>query len=109
MTDLYEPFRAEMRRRHGYCGPYRLGIAIGEAGSDLTSPRGYTPRSIQQFDAGRKVGEARRNREEAEREIRTAIWNACRTGGMRDDLSQALVRRAMEEPLMRRAIGRLGR
>jgi hypothetical protein len=99
----YAPFYADMRRRCGYCGPYRLGIAIGEAGEDLPNP--YTnPKSAKVFADGLLAGHERRRRDEAERDIRIAIWNACRTGGMGQDLSQALIQRAMSEPAMRRAI-----
>lgn len=46
-------------------------------------------------------------RDEAERDIRVAIWNAGMNGGMGQDLSQAFIRRAMDEPTMQRALARL--
>lgn len=54
----YEPYRDVMRRRHGYCGPYRLGIAIGEAGVRLDCPYTY-PATVRQFWEGVAVGRER--------------------------------------------------
>lgn len=105
--DQYEPYRDTMRRKHGYCGPYRLGIAIGEDGADLPNPYSK-PASARQFEDGRRVGRHLRAREEAERNIRIAIWNAARDGGMQQDLAQALIQRAMNEPLIRRVIDAAG-
>lgn len=105
--ERYRPFRDAMRKKHGYCGPYRLGIAVGEAGEDLPNPYAKA-RSAAQFDAGLRVGAWLRARDEAQRNIRIAIWNACRNGGMGQDVSQAIVVRAMDEPLMRKAIDAVG-
>jgi hypothetical protein len=102
-SEAYAPFYAAMRRRHGYCGPYRLGIAIGEAGADLPNP--YTKaRSRKNFDDGIVVGQRRRAREAAESDIRIAIWNAARESGMAQDPALALIERVMAQPAMRRAI-----
>jgi hypothetical protein len=46
-------------------------------------------------------------REAIDRDIRTAIWNAAMNGGMGQDVSQAFINRAMDEPLMKRAIASL--
>ena len=105
--ERYQPFRDAMRRKHGYCGPYRLGIAIGEAGEALPCPY-ENPRSFDQFEAGRKVGIWLRARHQAQVDIRTAIWNAARNGGMGQDAAIALVERAMQEPTMMRAIQSVG-
>ena len=42
--------------------------------------------------------------EEVERDIRVAIWNAGMNGGMGQELTQAFIRRAMDEPCMKRAL-----
>lgn len=39
-----------------------------------------------------------------ERDIRIAIWNAGMNGGMGQGLTQAFIRRAMDEPTMKRAL-----
>lgn len=44
--------------------------------------------------------------EKTEAYIRIAIWNAAMSGGMGQELSQAFIRRAMDEPLMKRVIAR---
>jgi hypothetical protein len=46
-------------------------------------------------------------REDIERDIRIAIWNAGMNGGMGQDLSQAFIVRAMAEPTMTRALDAL--
>lgn len=56
LPDIYEPFRAMMRSRWGYCGPYRLGIAIGEHGGGLGPPPHYREQSIRTFNAGVEAG-----------------------------------------------------
>lgn len=66
--DRYEPYRAVMRAQHGYCGPYRLGIAIGEAGVRLPNPY-ERARARAQFDAGVLNGRER----QAEKLARTAV------------------------------------
>lgn len=43
LPEAYKKYRDQMHERHGYCGPYRLGVAVGEAGDDLPSP--YEPGS----------------------------------------------------------------
>lgn len=50
------------------------------------------------------VGE---QRDDVERYIRIAIWNAGMNGGMGQDLSQAFIRRAMAEPTMIHALAAL--
>lgn len=47
--------------------------------------------------------------EAIERDIRIAIWNAGKNGGMGDDLSRAFINRAMAEPSMQRAVAALSR
>lgn len=54
----YEPYREVMRQRYGYCGPYRLGIAIGEAGAALNNPYSE-PAASRQFWQGVMVGQER--------------------------------------------------
>lgn len=60
-TDPYEPFRIVMRQRHGICGPYRLGIAIGEAGmaDELPPPPHYQEFGRKIFAAGLEAGKRR--------------------------------------------------
>jgi hypothetical protein len=41
-----------MRERYGYCGPYRLGLAVGGAGVKLPPPPYYTKRARKQYQQG---------------------------------------------------------
>jgi len=52
------------------------------------------------------VGDVRSSKD-VEGDIRIAIWNAGKNGGMGDDLTLAFIRRAMEEPCMQRALAAL--
>jgi len=47
---------------------------------------------------------AKPDRDDIERDVRIAIWNAGMKGGMGQDLSQAFIGRAMAEPTMIRAL-----
>ena len=42
--------------------------------------------------------------QDIERDIRIAIWNACRWQGMPQEVAQSFIGRAMDEPTMTRAI-----
>lgn len=46
-------------------------------------------------------------RQDIERDIRTAIWNAGKWQGKPDEVAQSLIRKAMEEPTMQRALAAL--
>ena len=50
---------------------------------------------------------AKPGRDDIERDVRIAIWNAAMKGGMGQDLSQAFIVRAMAEPMMVRALAGL--
>ena len=55
-SDKYKIFRDRMNAKWGYCGPYRLGIAVAEAGEHLPPPPHYQPRSCEIYEAGIKTG-----------------------------------------------------
>lgn len=59
-TDQFTPFRIHMQKRFGSCGPYRLGLAIGEAGLHWTAPSHYAERSIKMYETGHKQGKKNR-------------------------------------------------
>lgn len=46
-------------------------------------------------------------REEIERDIRIAIWNAAKWQGKPDEVASSLIRKVMDEPTMMRALDRL--
>jgi hypothetical protein len=61
VDDPYEKHRATMRARHGYVSPFRLGIAVGEAGENLPPPYARGSRGFKNFQDGVVAG--RQNRE----------------------------------------------
>lgn len=50
--DEYEPYRVQMRKQHGYCGPYRLGIAVGRSGAVLPGPYAEGSRAAKNYADG---------------------------------------------------------
>lgn len=71
--DLYEPYRSTMRMQHGYCGPYRLGIAVGQAGADLPGPYAAGTRGEKNYLEGVRYGRELALGSPAEREYQSGI------------------------------------
>lgn len=54
-SDPYDFHRTMMRRKHGFCGPYRLGVSVGFYGDDLPAP--YThAQTIKSYEQGVSTG-----------------------------------------------------
>ena len=47
MTHEHQPFRDAVKARFHYCSPFRLGVAVGEAGAVLLCP--YKPNSRGEY------------------------------------------------------------
>lgn len=59
-SDPYDIHRVIMRQRHGYCGPYRLGVSVGECGEDLPPPPHYITKSVKTYLDGVEAGKRKR-------------------------------------------------
>lgn len=62
--DPHAPLRAAKRDRWGYCGPYRLGIAVGEAGDYIPPPPHYQKHAALLYHQGLIIGAWRAGFEE---------------------------------------------
>lgn len=74
---------------------HQLRVAKGEIGVLPKAPSPMTDSNVQV------------TREDVERDIRLAIWNAGKWQGKSDEVAQSLIRKAMSEPTMIRAIAAL--
>ncbi len=54
-ADPFDFHRIMMHRKHGYCGPYRLGISVGFYGEELPCPYS-NPRSVKTYNDGIEAG-----------------------------------------------------
>jgi hypothetical protein len=73
VLDVYEPHRKKMRVKYGYCGPYRLGIAVGESGKNLPPPKHYVKRAVNNYWLGVLVGQGREGNARSSRYKHTEV------------------------------------
>ncbi|MGV8822967.1 hypothetical protein [Methylibium petroleiphilum] len=59
---LFEPYRVAIRARFRSATPFRIGIAVGEAGAGLPSPYPPGSRGTKNYLDGIEEGKARRAR-----------------------------------------------
>jgi hypothetical protein len=59
LPEPYLKYRTEARRRFSFCSPFRLGIAVGEAGVELPTPYSPGSKAADNYDAGVQVGRDR--------------------------------------------------
>jgi hypothetical protein len=59
LPEPYLKHRTAARKRFSFCSPFRLGIAVGEAGEDLPAPYPANSAAAARYDAGVDVGRDR--------------------------------------------------